>query len=103
MNSERKNAYREIPKHLRELAAAHDVSLKLIQDHLSKPTREMEEKGYSPAEIASAYLILARYALCNNYDKEKIDKTFEILSDFARRRVEEAMKHKKKQKSRSLH
>lgn len=98
MHPARKKDYADIPEDLRDLAEAQDSAVEMIKTHLAEPLKKIEAKGYSRAELATAYLMLAYHALRHNESKDKADKAFEIIAHFAKRRIENNIAEAKKKR-----
>ncbi len=102
-STKKKDKGAAIPEKYKGLADAQEVAADLIQRHLAKPLKEIQAKGYSRTELATAYLMLAYHALRHNKPKDKAEEAFDILAYFAKRRIESGMERKRKKKLSRLH
>ena len=77
---------------IEQISKAQDRAFDLVKTHLSKPLKQIESMGYTRIELACAYLTLAYHALRFNQPQEKADKSFDILTYFAKQRIENCIK-----------
>lgn len=83
---------------IKQISEAQDRAFELVKTHLSKPLKQIESMGYTRIELACAYLTLAYHALRFNQPKEKADKSFDILTYFAKQRIESCIKENRQLK-----
>ena len=73
-------------------SARRATAIEMIEKYLSEPLKQLESLGYTRTEFACSYLLLAHHACHFNQSDAKADKSFAILSHFAKQRIERNLK-----------
>jgi|GEM_PF-2714938 len=96
MQPARKKTREDIPEKYADLAAAQEKAVEIIKTHLAGPLKEIRAMGYTRVELATTYLMLAYHALRHDKPKKKAEEVLDILTYFAKRRIESGIKEKQK-------
>ena len=82
------------PRDLQQISKIQDAAGAVVREHLGPSLEGL--KGYSRPEVATALIMLAYEALRANRTQQKASDAFDLISHFAKERIERTIKQRRR-------